>query len=654
MSFESFDPLKYKTTANTDVAANALKRELQEILGSYVGWYDPFSELIQNALDSVENRKEKGDNFDPTINIVININNQSLTVSDNGTGLTKKQFNQFLVPFFSFKSGNTRGHKGVGATYLAYGFNFMQICTKNDHYEAYGKMINAREWLFDDNPSGNPEVIPENGDPIDSHFQSFDSGVSITLKFDQSTHPKDLSWIGTENPESWLNILRVKTGLGAFKINNDIKVRLTVVDSNGESRLIEKKGIEYLWLREFPTVRRTINIRNLENKLAEFFKKRGYSAKLPSSLKNYDLIEEIWESKELEDIVSLDKNEIEIIRRFTPKIYCGFGYSAKIFNEFNESLGVRTNYKVLTGGFQISANNMPQGEIYQIPLQRYIGRQNQIHFLINFDNCSADLGRKGFHKEIVDFCKSITEKIVTNYLNKFKPNLRPITGAPNDLQRAKKVADWKEAMKDYEKENPLKLINENFFQPTKKISITSLPTREQDVISLFNQLIAGGVIRGINIMSTNERFTYDGLYHIKIEEPSEDHIFDIEKNPLGILSDVIDYDELPFISHPEILEYKYSLDGLIEDINDETKNSNDITLVVAWETGELYKENYHITSLLDSDNLSLRQYHGVTHIMTNYTTDQKEMDLIVLSELIEYLNDSEKAQINQKNKYDEF
>lgn len=119
----------------------------------------------------------------------------------------------------------------------------MQICTKNDHYEAYGKMINAREWLFDDNPSGNPEVIPENGDPIDSHFQSFDSGVSITLKFDQSTHPKDLSWIGTENPESWLNILRVKTGLGAFKINNDIKVRLTVVDSNGESRLIEKKEL---------------------------------------------------------------------------------------------------------------------------------------------------------------------------------------------------------------------------------------------------------------------------------------------------------------------------------------------------------------------------------------------------------------------------
>ncbi len=64
------------------------------------------------------------------------------------------------------------------------------------------------------------------------------------------------------------------------------------------------------------------------------------------------------------------------------------------------------------------------------------------------------------------------------------------------------------------------------------------------------------------------------------------------------LTDLIDEDELPFYSHPEILEYKYSLDGLIEDITDESKNSNDINLVIVWETGDLYKGNYHITSLL--------------------------------------------------------
>ncbi len=75
--------------------------------------------------------------------------------------------------------------------------------------------------------------------------------------------------------------------------------------------------------------------------------------------------------------------------------------------------------------------------------------------------------------------------------------------------------------------------------------------------------------------------------------------------------------------------------------------------MVVWETGTLYKGNYRITSLLDADNLSLRQYHGLTHIITNQTTDQKEMDLIVLSELIAHLNNSEESSKNQKAKYED-
>jgi DNA topoisomerase VI subunit B len=119
INFESFDPLMYKSTAETEVAARALKREIKEILGSYVGWYDPFAELIQNSLDSIDSRKIKEDSsYEPSIWITIDIQNQKLIVTDNGVGLNKQQFNQFLVPFFSFKSqdGKTRGHKGVGAT----------------------------------------------------------------------------------------------------------------------------------------------------------------------------------------------------------------------------------------------------------------------------------------------------------------------------------------------------------------------------------------------------------------------------------------------------------------------------------------------------------------------------------------------------------
>ena len=121
-------------------------------------------------------------------------------------------------------------------------------------------------------------------------------------------------------------------------------------------------------------------------------------------------------------------------------------------------------------------------------------------------------------------------------------------------------------------------------------------------------------------------------------------------NPLGVIDEYIQKIG-EFTGGPKILEYKYSLDALIEDIEAGDKNSNDIDLVVVWETGSDYEGNYLITSLLDPDNLSERQYHGITHVMTNINTGQREIDLIVLSELLQFLNNQEDTITRQKAKY---
>jgi len=164
-------------------------------------------------------------------------------------------------------------------------------------------------------------------------------------------------------------------------------------------------------------------------------------------------------------------------------------------------------------------------------------------------------------------------------------------------------------------------------------------------------LIAGGVIRGIKIMSTNERFTYDGMYRISFTPPKDNHIYDATANPLGVLAE--NFQEGGFASKPKILEYKYTLDGLIEDIDSGDKSAKDIGLVVVWETGDMYQQNYHILSLLDEDNLADRQYHGVTHVIQNIQSTAREMDMIVLRELVEYLNDPKAAKLSQKKKYDQ-
>jgi hypothetical protein len=294
---------------------------------------------------------------------------------------------------------------------------------------------------------------------------------------------------------------------------------------------------------------------------------------------------------------------------------------------------------------------MPQGEAILVPLNRNIGRQNQVHFLIHFDNYTPDLGRKGFHRELTDFSKSIARSITESHLSKLRSRLKANTGVAPDLVREMEITDWKKEMLADELADPLLLKSQHFFIPIERVSITSVPTREQDVIALFHQLVAGGVIRGINVMSTNERFTYDGLFKIAFDLSTSIYVYDAEKNPLGVPIGVAVALEGK-ITDPRVLEYKFNLDGLIEDFDGQDKNIKDVDLCIVWTTGELFKERYGITSLLLPENADQRQYHGVTHALADLDSGMKHCDLIVLSELIDYLNDPVGAAAGQRAKYE--
>lgn len=652
---KNFDPLSIKYTGTEEVVIKSLKREIKNILSSYVGWFDTFCELIQNALDSVEERQKNHEKeYTPQINVLINIKDNYLAVTDNGIGFSEEQYVKFLAPNFSFKSGKTRGHKGVGSTYLAYGFNYIQIATKNKNFSARGVMTDARNWLDDENPAGNPKVVPDSSNTQDGFFDKIDQGVSVCIKYDSNTYPKNLSWIKVDNADSWLKLLRVKTGLGAIIENPKIKVSLKVVSKQGAQTIAEINGIKYLSIDEF--VKKSMNYTDIKFKFDELYKKYGAEYRIPSKYSNLDSIFDMWNYSKILTELSLDEEQKELINKYKPCTYFCYVYSVQVWDKINESLKLRAGINALYGGIQLAANNMPQGELIQIPLNRNIGRQNQAHVVIHFENCSADLGRKGFQKEITDLAKDISKKLLDGPLLKMKKCFRKNTGSAPDLMREQKLDEWKTIMLEHEKASPLELINDNFFIPLKQISITSTPTREQDVIALFNQLIAGGVIRGIRIMSTNERFTYDGLYKIVIEEPTENHVYNKTTNPLGVseenVFDILEKTPQGFYSYPKVLEYKYSLNGLIEDLESGLKNSNDIGLIIAWNSGELYKKSFYIESLLIEDNIQLRQYHGVTHRLLDLSNNEVVADLILLEDLILYLNNPQECALQQE-KYDE-
>ncbi len=655
MTFTPFDPLEFKNTKINDAALNALKREINNILSSYVGWYDPFCELIQNALDAVEARaaaeaSSGNDAYIPRIDILIDLDSNVLAVTDNGIGLDKEKFEQFLAPNFSFKSGATRGHKGVGATYVAYGFNYMRVSTKVPGFEASGRIVGARNWLREHGGGANPKVEPDTSAQVDPQHALNDRGVSIAVRFDESTHPKQLDWIKADSAETWLKILSVKTGLGSISPEDTLDLHIRVT-SQGKDTSINRKGTSYLWLHA--NASKKALLRDIETAAEAMFKKHGVGHKMPDKFRNLDFIYDRWSDDELVKVVGpyLDDEEKEVIKKHHPTISFEFGYTSKLWTLFNESLGLRKDYKILTSGIQLAANNMPQGETIAIPLNRNIGRQNQIHFLFHFENYSPDLGRKGFHRELSDFAKSISKNITDHILSKHRALLKPNTGVAPDLVRELKIGDWKKQMLDHEATQPLELNSKHFFKPTERVSITSVPTREQDVIALFNQLVAGGVIRGIQVMSTNERFTYDGLYKVAFDLPEEIYAYEEETNPLGVAYDTA-VALKGRVTDPRVLEYKFCLDGLIEDFEGQDKNINDVDLCIVWEVGEMYRERYGITSLLIPENADQRQYHGVTHILNDMETGAKHCDLIVLNELMKSLNDPKAAADEQRVKYE--
>lgn len=647
--FDPIDPLKAKGSHATAAAQAAIKREIENILNSYVGWFDPFSELIQNALDATDERAESdGPEYKPQIRIIIDVKENALTVSDNGTGLSKEKYEQFLAPSFSFKSGSMRGHKGVGATYLAYGFNSIQIATKTADFEYVAKMENARKWLSDSNPATNPLLVHDKASLADAGFAQFDRGVSVTVRFDKTTVPGELDWIKAGSADTWKAILLTKTGLGAVGGKSKTAAHIAVRSKNGNWSHVDLPGPEYNWPHLL--VQKAGQLRAIQSKADALYKRDGEDFRMPAVFRGLDAIYDQYTPDELRTVIALSEDEQEILTRFTPTVYMFYSYSTKVFSTYNESLGIRANFELLRAGIQIAANNMPQGEVIQIPLTKNIGRQKQVHFVAHFDNCKSDLGRKGFQRQVISFCETISRKLIEGPFFKQRSAFKPATGAKPDLLRETAIDDWKAEMEEHEKSAPLTLINEHFFLPTKQISITAQPTREQDVIALFNQLVAGGVIRGLRIMSTNERFTYDGMYKVAFQPPKVNHLYDNEKNPLGVTEDNVPNTD--FVSKPKILEYKFSLDGLIEDIDSGEKNAKDLGLVVVWETGESYLQNYHILSLLDEDNLSERQYHGVTHVIQDCQSNQRVMDMIVLSELVKFLNDPATTIVEQKAKYD--
>ena len=651
MQESSWDPLIESREADQNILASAQKREIKNILKSYVGMYDSFSELIQNALDAVDKRsnEEGTESYQRKVWLEVNLNENSFTIIDNGVGFNEKEFKSFLAPNISFKiAGDTRGNKGVGSTYIAYGFEYLQFGTKRNGEEFFGELKGGRQWIEDnDNVVTRPIVI--NSISNNSVFNNIDKGSLFKIKFGgEHTRPKDLSWFSATTAEQWKYLFLIKTPLGAIhnqeESTNKVYFNLKVIDKSGNATEVSNSPAEFIY--PHLKIKASVNLKDVledQKKLVDANKDAG---SLPAKYYQSNGIYEFFTSEELKQLRKYDESDKELLDNFQISAYGYFTYSTAVWDQLNDKLAkLRKGYRVLRGGLQLANNKMIQGELIAIPLTSNIGYQNQCFIIVHFKNADPDLGRKGFQPELKDLAEGIAVSIV-NRFKKWKKLLKSDSGATPNIMRDIKLNDWLREQEEFEKSHPLILKDEKFFQPVNEISIVSEPQSEQDVIVLFNQLLAGGVIRGINLLSTSQSKQYDGIFKFSVKNPVENHIYDKEKNPLGV--DITNCGTT-FTTAPKILEYKFNLDALIQEFEADSKKPTDISLAIAWEMGTEWKKNYEVTSFLDLEYHHQREFHGITHRLSSSTTS---FSVIILKELIEYLKDVDGVQEYQKEMYE--
>jgi hypothetical protein len=217
-SLDGFDPLAADDgaaeTSLASVLEEASKRIVHNILKSYTGYFDLFSELLQNALDAVELReqRERG-RYQPKIWVTIDIPGGIVKVVDNGVGMNEREFKYCLRPSVSFKKqADLRGHKGVGATFVAYGFSFLKLQSKQPGSVLAAILRQGRQWA-EDSSGTVPRPKFEAVEFSVPELTSEESGTCAEIIVGQAAgeRPKNLAWLGAQTAEQWYSVLRLPT-----------------------------------------------------------------------------------------------------------------------------------------------------------------------------------------------------------------------------------------------------------------------------------------------------------------------------------------------------------------------------------------------------------------------------------------------------------
>jgi len=643
---DGFDPLAGETGIASPEDPN--KPVILNILNSYTGFYDLFSELIQNALDATQFKARDEGKYIPKVWILVDMKNRRVRVTDNGVGMDLNQFKYCFRPNVTFKRGsNLRGNKGVGATYLAYGFQLVRIQSKRGELKLAAVLRSGRSWAEDaSNTIPRPKLEGQQFSVAELDAETSGASFEVILGNSPGERPRDLAWMGARSAGQWLDVFRIKTPLGQISLTTSKfhpRITIQVIDQEGGQTEVTTSSCDYYYPHEIPG--KVAALRDIGAALDKIPGDTNTKfAKLPSEYKKLDCMYEIWDKSAIlaengDFMTALDEEEKILVEKHNVVIYGAFMASAKQWAEFNDNvLQLRKGQKIMQGGLQIASDGMVQGEPLVIPLTSAIGYQANSHVIVHLTNGNPDMGRKVFQPEVKRLAERLAVRVVTIFRRHLQ-HRRPEAG-PAAFSASKALHEWKKAQEAHRDNRPLDRIYNGL-----RLPLMSEPQQEQDVIALFHQLLGLQVLKGYRIFATSQSETYDCLYEL---DYPDDVKFKFEKSgrPLGVADRYLNQS-----TEPKVLEYKHDFDSLIDDFEQEVKSQAHIHLVICWSASKRYADRFYLKPLLVGDEGSERFHYGATHQAFPESSTEMAFEVIVLKDLLNFLADPLAEAARQKLLY---
>lgn len=631
---ETFDPLEALTGA---IARGATKQRIVNVIRSYHNSVDVLAEPIQNAVDEVSLAHAAGDIESGHVLVRVNCATNTIEVIDNGRGISLEKIKGFIAPDMTdklalFREGKTRGHKGVGLTFLAYGFDSFTVESRSaegDHYLV--SLQGGRSWAEDRDEDSDPPLAAVKHDPSDGRLEG--AGTRIAIVMSPQTQPRELA---RAFPSAGMcaTTLRRLTAIGVVQSDCGIADSFTsTLEYTSSSGVTESSVVipGYLYPHDLEDHHQMIDLGNYiasnpdETEPPARHKSRysaAYWTQTPDQLG--ELLAENWADIESEVFMTLEEANDYVVGHDI-HAYALFAYSAQYRDSLAAAWSVPPIRRLHRPGVRIATDAMISTWLRDASLTHRGHNVDRLWLLFEFVNIEPDMGRKDFPPRVLEVVSLLEERVANDLIRKSTPFLRPTP------RQSTSTGTYEEPAVKADR-----LLRDSPMEPGRisgypAIPLMSSPTEEQDVVALFNELLGLGVFAHIRPVFFSGVDAYDAFFKI-----SPDQAADIVQERLPGLPDPPDR----YLAGTA--EFKLQGNDLVVDLVSEIKHWEDIQFLVCWETGGAERSvGGDRIFFSPAESPADRIYAGVTHLATLQSGGTRPVYVIALKDLLDALEPPE-------------